>query len=96
MKAFARYHNRLLTSGAAWSDENPLGGLNGAAMPWLLAMLALSVIAMVIDPSSLVELSIMLIGWVLSVLGLFYALVTFSVGAVSAYRTRRTQQANDR
>lgn len=95
MKALRRYHNHLLTSGSAWSEQNPLGGLYGAAMPWLLLMLGLSIIGMVIDPANLGQLSIMLIGWVPSLLGLFYAMFTFGVGAVNASRARRTDKAND-
>lgn len=64
-------------------------------MPWLLATLGLSILGMIVDPSNFVRLAIMLVGWLPAVLGLFHAIFTFGVGAITANRARRTQRAND-
>lgn len=95
LKLIVRYHNHLLASGAAWSEENPVGGLHRAAMPWLLTMLGLSIIGIIFDPANVTQLTILLIGWLPSVLGLFYAISTFAVGAGTAFRARRAEKAND-
>lgn len=96
LKWAVRYHRYLLSKGEAWSEENPLNGLYRVAMPWLLAMLGLSILGMAFDPANVPQLIVMIAAWGLAASGMFYAIVTFGAGAIGAYRARNRRKAGDR
>ncbi|MGO4408546.1 MULTISPECIES: hypothetical protein [unclassified Brevundimonas] len=96
LKWAVRYHRYLLSKGEAWSEENPLNGLYRVAMPWLLAMLGLSISGMAFDPENVPQLIVMMAAWGLAAFGLFYAIVAFGAGAIGAHRARQRQKADDR